>query len=160
MSAVIEEEPRLIDLAEATDAPPRVRRPRSKGMSGSPVSKPVAAKPELPRTRDGAIAKGMTRLYAMVGAGVGFMDMETGAAIMESAEGIGKAWENYAKQNPKMKKALLSMLEGSAVMELVAAHIPVGFAIGMKYAPDSVKEKFAGKMMAAMMANVSTTEDD
>lgn len=94
-----------------------------------------------PPMRPGAIAKGMTNFYTMLSLGVGMFDMQIAGSIAASAEGCGAAWEELAKTNPKVRRALMALIESSAAMKLVAAHMPIGVAVVMRYGPEPVKEK-------------------
>lgn len=88
---------------------------------------PYGRTPAMPK--DGVIAGGMQSFYVMIGMTWGMVDQQCGAAVVESSEQIGQAWESYAKANPKIRAALLRFLETGEFAKLFMAHAPLAMAI-------------------------------
>jgi len=120
-------------------APDRSRR-KGKG-------KPAVTEAEVPQHRPGQITKGMNKLYRRAGKIVRAMDADIGTAIIEATkntaepdengeitedDSVGAAWEEVARTNPRVRKALLKMIQGGAWGTLIMAHGPIGMAIVMK----------------------------
>lgn len=148
----VEPEPPLIDAVEAaeSDGEPRGKRRGTRRSTGAPKAAQSATAPPMPRA--GVIAQGMTRLYAQTGAVVGMFDMGCGSAIMENADSVGKAWEDLAKQNPAIRKALLTLMQGNALFEILAAHTPIILAITAHHGPTENIKNAAGFGVMAMKA--------
>jgi len=102
---------------------------------------------EVPQHRPGQITKGMNKLYRRAGKIVRAMDADIGIAIIEATkntaepdengeitedDSVGAAWEEVARTNPRIRRALLKMIAGGAWGSLVMAHAPIGLAIAMK----------------------------
>lgn len=138
-----------LNAAESADAapkPPRgTRRRTARGNAAQSLS-------DIPMPRSGVIAQGMTRVYAQTGAMVGMFDMQCGSAIMESAEASGKAWENLAKTNPAIRRALMTLMQGNAFFEIISAHTPMVLAIMAHHGPNDAIKNAAGFGAMAMKA--------
>lgn len=118
---------------------------RPKGHKPSPVIAPADA-PPMPR--GGVINKGVNKLYRRTGKLIRGMEhgdpMGIGQAFIECARPdpetpedereltVGEAWEQLAKNNPRIRAFLLKVIAGGDVGDLVMAHVPIGIAFGMK----------------------------
>lgn len=103
----------------------RSRRPKDEG--------------QVPPFRAGPIAAGMNKLYARTGKIVKVMDPAIGEAILSTTRKeadddvtVGEAWEELAKTNPRIRAALLKLIQGGAWGQLIMAHAPIFLAIVMK----------------------------
>ena len=104
-------------------------------FTGKPKEKKVKArKPTPPMPRNG-IAGALTNVYTGLGMTVAMADRHCGMAIVESAEDCGKAWEDLARRNPKVRRALLMFLETSDVTKVIIAHAPIMAAVFAHHAP-------------------------
>ena len=134
---------------EEPPAPPQTERepdrvpgkvkpePKTRGARRATAPKP---EPEpLPVFRAGPIAKSVNKLYLRAGKLVRAMDPDIGTAIiaMTKAETeddvtVGEAWEEVAKNNPRIRRALLKLISGGAWSQLIMAHAPLLLAILLK----------------------------
>jgi hypothetical protein len=94
---------------------------------------------EAPPFRAGPIAKGMNKLYRRVGKLVKMGDPLIGQAFIditvkddEDDTTVGEAWEELAKANPRIRAALLKLLTGSGWGTLLACHLPILMAVGIR----------------------------
>lgn len=124
----------------APGAPPKGRKVK--------LSKP--AEP-LPPFRAGPIAKWVNTQYRRVGRVVRMMDRDIGTAIIACTKRppaedddedthvtVGEAWEEVAKNNPRIRRTILNAMAGGSVMQLFWAHAPIFLAIAMK---DSIRSR-------------------
>lgn len=86
----------------------------------------------VPRWKAGVIAKGMTKLYKRTGKIIRAMDRDIGIAVIECAEDCGEAWDDIARQNPRIRAFLLKMITGGSWASLIWAHAPIFMAVIMK----------------------------
>lgn len=117
------------------DKPPAPRLPRRRRGSPPPVPPPDD---EVPMPKGGVIAKGVDRLYRRAGKLVRVWNHELGTAFIEctrpdpddpDALTVGQAWENVARDNPRIRAWLVNLLKGGDWQELLFAHAPIGIAI-------------------------------
>jgi hypothetical protein len=94
---------------------------------------------DAPPFRAGTIAKGMNKLYRRVGKLVKMADPMIGQAFIditvkddEDDTTVGEAWEELAKVNPRIRAALLKLMTGSGWGTLLACHLPVLMAVGIR----------------------------
>ena len=118
--------------AEA-DKPPAPRGRRSRGQPVPPVPDD-----EVPMPKGGVIAKGVDRLYRRAGKLVRVWNLELGSAFIDctrpdpddpDAITVGQAWENVARDNPRIRAWLVNLIRGGDWQELLFAHAPIGIAI-------------------------------
>lgn len=121
-------------------APDRTRRSRS----GSRTRKAPAAKADkAPRARSGgsrprsssrkpALGPRIAGLYTMAGMSLAVVPAPwaapTGLALVEHSAACGKAWEQVAKDNPRVREALERLLAVSSFSLLLTAHAPIVYA--------------------------------
>lgn len=102
------------------------------------------AKPDEPKSypqfREGVIEKGINRLYRKTGKIVKVWDASVGQALIDITRAedpdditVGKAWEEIARTNPRIRKFLLKLIRGGNWGALAWAHMPVLLALFMKY---------------------------
>jgi hypothetical protein len=126
--------------------PPAGDRPPDRGRRKGKGKSPATDEP-VPQHRPGQITKGMNKLYRRAGKIARAMDADIGTAIIEATENtaepdengviteddsVGAAWEEVARTNPRIRRALLKMIAGGAWGQLFMAHGPIGLAIVMK----------------------------
>lgn len=152
--------PGLDQLKEAAQAahPERDRAPQAGGKRGTRRRGTTLGKTApVPAFKPGVICTGVNKLYRKAGKIVRAMDHDIGTAIIESAkntadpgepdDSVGAAWEELAKTNPRIRKALLKVISGGAWGELIMAHAPIAMAIMMK--PAIMKFIPFGKILAS-----------
>lgn len=88
-----------------------------------------------PKRRNSKIKTQMEFMYTGVGAMVMPFDMQVGQVIIQNADNCAEAWDALAKENPKVKKALESMMQASAWSMVISAHLPIMVMVGTKYVP-------------------------
>jgi hypothetical protein len=91
-------------------------------------------KPTPPMPRSG-LAGPLTNMYTGLGLSLSMVDRNCGQAIVESAEDCAQAWEELAKRNPKVRRALLMLLETSDVTKIIIAHAPIMMAVASHHVP-------------------------
>lgn len=143
------------DSAPRDEAPAaKPRRRRASGTSGAERARRAKAAAEgtapksPPRKRTGQpkIADGMAQLYTMVGLAVGMVPSGqavavpagvpagvsvtavVGTQLVANAGAIGAAWEEAAKNDPRVRDALEKLLTVSTFGQIIAAHLPVVLA--------------------------------
>lgn len=104
-------------------------------FTGKPKEKKAKVRrPTPPMPRKG-LAGPLTNMYTGLGMTVSMIDKQCGMAIVESAEDCAQAWEDLAKTNPKVRRALLMLLETSDVTKIVIAHAPIMMAVMVHHMP-------------------------
>lgn len=124
--------------------------------------RPMKAVPAMPK---GGIAAPMAALYAKIGEFVATFDPGCGNALIAGAHDCGKAWENVAKNNPKVRAFLIWIMSANANSELLVAHLPIFGAVAVHHVPAvrTMMEKMAadaGEMFAKMAADSDWGEAD
>lgn len=127
----------------------RGRRPKDEG--------------QVPPFRAGPIATGMNKMYARAGKIVKVMDPAIGEAILSTTRKeaeddvtVGEAWEELAKTNPRIRAALLKMIQGGAWGQLIMAHAPIFLAVIMK---DGIRKHIPFmKLIEAILSEDDTGE--
>jgi hypothetical protein len=118
----------LVDSIPEDMAPKRTRSTRAKKDEAVPPYKP------------GMFVEPVMQAYAMVGMGISMFDkhevtnpetgkVETiplcGQAIVQQAEAAAIAWDKAAQKDPRIRKALQSLVRGSVWGGIAAAHLPI-----------------------------------
>lgn len=154
--------PSLDELKAASDGKGQAEGDRAPGKPkgrGKGRARPKT-NADVPPFRAGPIAAGMNKLYARAGKIVKVLDPEIGGAIISTTRKesdddvtVGEAWEELAKTNPRIRAALLKMIQGGAWGQLIMAHAPIFLAVAMK---DGIRKHIPFmKLIEAMLA-----EDD
>jgi hypothetical protein len=99
--------------------------------------KPRKPTPAMPRS---GLAGPLTNMYTGLGLSLSMVDRNCGQAIVESAEDCAQAWEELARRNPRVRRAILMLLETSDVTKIVIAHAPIMMAVASHHVP-FVKEQ-------------------
>lgn len=135
--------------------PPRDRRKR----------KPPPTDADVPMPKGGVIAKGVDRLYRRGGRFLRILDDEIGLAVIEctrpdpddpDAPTVGQAWENLAKDNPRIRAWLVKAIAGGNWQELIMAHASIALAL---FTRDWVRRFLPGATLERA-AEVLLTEDE
>lgn len=71
----------------------------------------------------------IAEVYTYSALAVSMVDGNIAGAIMQSGDDAATAWVLYARNNPKVKKALKSLVSTSALGMLVMAHAPIITAV-------------------------------
>lgn len=126
-------------------------------FTGKPKEKKAKVRrPTPPMPRKG-LAGPLTNMYTGLGMTVSMIDKQCGMAIVESAEDCAQAWEDLAKTNPKVRRALLMLLETSDVTKIVIAHAPIMMAVMVHHMP-LVREQ--QMRLIEVFANSGNTEEE
>lgn len=126
------------------------------GFKPKPEKKPKARKPTPAMPRSGL--KGpLTNMYTGLGISLSMVDRNCGQAIVESAEDCAEAWEELARRNPKVRRALLMLLETSDVTKIIIAHAPIMMAIASHHVPFVREQQIK---VVEMFANQGANEED
>lgn len=126
-------------------------------FTGKPKEKKAKVrKPTPPMPRKG-LAGPLTNMYTGLGMTLAMVDKQCGMAVVESAEDCAQAWEDLAKTNPKVRRALLMLLETSDVTKIVIAHAPIMAAVMVHHMPLVREQQLK---VVEMFANQGANEDD
>lgn len=120
------------DLAAAFDAEettPKAPSAFTKLTDFEPPPPPKAA-------RNTSLKIGLEKMYANIGTMAYLADPMIGTVILQQAEQCATSLDELAKTNPKVKKALMRMMESSSYGTVIAAHLPIAIAIATKYVPE------------------------
>jgi hypothetical protein len=60
-------------------------------------------------------------------------DQPCGTVIINSAEDCARSLDSLARENPKVRRALMAMVETSVWGQVIAAHLPIITAIAMHH---------------------------
>lgn len=117
------------------DVPPQPSKPRwqDKLRSGSTPKPPRQPKAIPPKPRPGALVKGFTEFYTAAGTMLLPFDQPCGMVIINSAEDCARSLDTLARDNPKVRRILMAMLETSAWGAVIAAHLPIITAVAMHH---------------------------
>jgi hypothetical protein len=150
-------EPATSGAAETIPNPKAGKRSFRDWFFGKPKEKKVKVrKPTPPMPRKG-IAGSLTNMYTGLGMTVAMVDKHCGMAIVESAEDCAQSWEDLAKTNPKVRRALLMLLETSDVTKIVIAHAPIMAAVMAHHMPLVREQQLR---VVEMFANQGSSEDE
>ena len=92
------------------------------------TKKPV---PPMPRN----LGKSIAELYALVGMGLMPFDPTCATAVMECAESCGEAWESLARNNPAVRRVLLSLVTTSDWSKVILANAPILMCVATHHIP-------------------------
>jgi hypothetical protein len=123
-------------------SPPPADRAPDEGKRTYRKRQPKVSRETAPPYKAGLITGAVNRIYRQAGKIVRAMDSDIGTAIIESArntaepgepdDSVGAAWDELARTNPRVRAFLMKAITGTALMQLVIAHAPIGMAIVMK----------------------------
>lgn len=98
---------------------------------------PPKEPPPIPgkSTRDTKLKKSLTKMYGTVGMVVFAMDQQCGSTVIENAEKMAEAMDEWAAENAAVRRVLMRVAEGSAVTKVIAVHAPVFISIATHHGP-------------------------
>ena len=108
--------------------------PKKRGRGRSPKE----TKPAPPKRR-GQFKQPLTQMYAGIGTFLAIQDPVCGKAVLESAEKCAETLDDWAYQNPAVRRALASLTETSAVTAVIMAHAPIVMTVLMHHSPAAQK---------------------
>lgn len=120
-----------LDFGDITAEKPQDAAPTpGKRGPGRPAKNSASVPPKtVPMPKAGVIADQMSALYSFAAIPLMAVKPKTAVALMEQSDEIGKAWEQVAAANPKVRAALLGLAATSTWGALAMAHIPVVMAL-------------------------------
>lgn len=154
--------PSLDELKAAAGDRASAEDDRAPGKTKTKRSRRSKTEASVPPFRAGPIAAGMNKMYARAGKIVKVMDPAIGEAILSTTRKeadddvtVGEAWEELAKTNPRIRAALLKMIQGGAWVQLIMAHAPIFLAVIMK---DGIRKHIPFmKLIEAILSEDDTT---
>lgn len=113
------------------ETPPRTTPPKPRAKPKTTASKATADDATRRTPADRKLASSVAEMYTMMGmviAGIGEVKQDpgvhgTGVALMSQGEAIAETWMDLADKNPKVKNALKTFTEVSAVGAVVGIHV-------------------------------------
>ncbi len=99
--------------------------PKPSGSTRSRTKPTVKAPPY----RKDMFVEPLTQIYAMMGMGVSLRDQHCGQIIVMQASDCARAWDQLAKENPAVRKALASLTMASAWTPVIMSHLPIALAV-------------------------------
>jgi hypothetical protein len=115
-------------------APPRASSP----APGAPLTPDEArrfVKDDTEHYRPGLLVKPLQDLYAAAGTVTLPFNAPVGTALLQNAETCAISLDNAAKQDPRIRKALMSLVKTSVWGPVIAAHMPIAMALAMTISP-------------------------
>lgn len=123
-----------IETSRASKQPPQDKPPTRRKVTkddAAPAPQYVAGMFKVP----------IAMLYSQVGGVVTYVAYPVGQAIVQQAAPCAEAWDHVAKQNPRVRKWLMSMTKTGAWGELFAAHLPIFMACVFAFGSDEVRNR-------------------
>lgn len=128
---------------------------------GRPIAKTTAAKDKpkspLPPKRKGQFVEPLIQLYGFAGLALLPVDPICGAAIIKAAPACAEALDELAYRNEAVRRVLHTLVSGSAVGAVIAAHIPILIAIARHHVPGV--EQNAGAMLDGFSSILGGVDD-
>lgn len=147
--------PDNVNLGEEMPADPADKRSYLRrvliGDEGEPKPKRTKTKkPPPPKPRPGTLVKPLTDFYTSIGMLMVPFDPFCGGAVVKSAPKCAEAMENLARENPAVRRAILSVIETSVWGQVIVAHSPIIMAVAAHHVPKvrNGMEKIAEKATA------------
>jgi hypothetical protein len=129
---------RILPGAGSRDSGPRAGRRADKA--------PRERKPLPPIPRNG-FAPDIEKLYVMLGMGFMPFDVELSGKLVEIAPAAGEAWDELARKNEVVRRALVALLETGAWGKVFAAHAPLFALAFARLTGESVRVTFAASQL-------------
>lgn len=121
---------------------------RDKAEKPKRERKPKAPKPVPPKPRPGQLKKPLMEMYGSIGMTVSMFDPQCGTTVMMNAEKCAEAMEALARDNPAVRRVVMQLITTSVWGQVVAAHMPIIYAIAMHHVP-ALANSPMGKMQSA-----------
>jgi hypothetical protein len=128
-----ESQDEITPSGEGDDAAPSPSGPSWHDKIRGRRSEPRPAKKIPPKPRAGVLVKPFTDMYTTVGTMLLPFDQPCGTVIINSAEDCARSLDSLARENPKVRRALMAMVETSVWGQVIAAHLPIITAIAMHH---------------------------
>ncbi len=136
----------------------------NKKSPGAPnASKPRKMRKPAPAMPRGGLAKPLTDIYVSLGMVMMPFDPSCAKIIIEQAPACAEALDEMAKQNPAVRRILISLVTTSAWGKVIMAHAPILMAVAMHHVPalKNAQEKAFAEMVAGFTASQAPqTEGD
>ncbi len=100
--------------------------------------KPSGPVPTMPRATN-ALIRPLEEFYTTVGTFMLPFDQPCGTAVINSAHQCAVSIDNLARENPKVRAAILRMVETSVWGAVIAAHAGIIMTIAQHHGPGSAK---------------------
>lgn len=131
------DKPIVDDLSfEDIETEPSVNDRKSAPAKTATKRTPPKTKP-APAYRQGALIEPLTRLYATGAIGIMPFAPRTGETVLNQAEECAKAWDDWARTSPAVRRILYPLLNVSAGAAVFAAHLPILLSVVMEMRPNS-----------------------
>lgn len=116
-------------------------------IRNTPVELPTVLKG---KGRTPSLQKELESWYMMIGTGVFPFDPQVATVILSQAPQCAEALNDLAMKNPRVKRALQSMLTAGAYGAVITAHLPIAVILATKYTP--LGEQYGAFLSQAMGA--------
>lgn len=100
--------------------------------------------PEPPKYRPSPLKGKLEQFYASIGLVVSIGDRYCGSQIIASASDTAQAMDKLAREHPKVKQVLETLVQTSTIVEVMTAHLPILMAITMHHGPEGLKNQLSG----------------
>ena len=107
------------------------------------TTRPTNAKTTSTPYKAGAIAAGMEDIYGSGAMLWSMFDSTCGTALLQCAPSAAQAWEELAKNDPKIRVMLMRIFTGSSWGKVFQAHLPLLIAVFMHHGMGRVHQEFA-----------------
>lgn len=120
---------------------PQDRKPpgrKSSGTTGTPRT--IVRDEEVPEYRPGILVKPLRDLYVLIGTGVLPFNQPLGTAFIQNAEACAKSLDNAARQDKRIRAALMLLIQGSVWGEVAIAHAPIAMTAMVTMFPNVARQ--------------------
>lgn len=122
------------------------------GQPRRPQREPKEKKPLPPIPRNGFVPD-IERLYIAISLGVMPFDVELATKLTEIAHPAAEAWDELARKNEVVRRALVAILETGAWGKVLTAHAPLVALAWARTTGDSVRVTFAASTLGREAEN-------
>lgn len=147
-AAAAEDRPKKRLLPGSRDTGSRDQR----RINGRPQREPREKKPLPPIPRNGFVPD-IERLYVAIGLGIMPFDVELASKVTEIAHPAAEAWDELARKNEVVRRALVAILETGAWGKVLAAHAPLVSLAFARATGESVRVTFAASQLGREAEN-------
>jgi hypothetical protein len=113
--------------------------------------------PPIPRN---GFAPDVEKLYVALSFAVMPFDVETAQKLQEIAEPAGQAWDELARKNDVVRRALVAILETGAWGKVIQAHTPLMALAFARVNGESVRVSFSASLLAKEAENHANRGND